>query len=178
MAEIQTVTAGNQKAGVRRAKRLSTRVDLTLMVDLGFLLITFFVFTTSISKPQGLNIIIPAEEKKEPPTVTAESKTLNLLLAADNKIHYWVGNEVGNQICTNFSPDGIRSVIRMMQKKVQKQFGNKDETVILIRPTNDASYQNLVDIIDEIAITGIKKYALMDAAEKQLLQVSNVKKPC
>lgn len=176
MAEIQSsFTSSNDKAGVRRSKKLSTRIDLTPMVDLGFLLITFFVFTTSLHQPNALNFVVP---DKGDSTVTAESKTLNLVLAANNKVYYYFGNEVGKQGCTNFSPDGVRKVIRLMQGQVAKRFGNKDETVILIRPTPESSYMNLVDILDEILIADIKRYALMDAPDLQTMRPSNVKHPC
>jgi biopolymer transport protein ExbD len=177
MAEIQSQSQHNRKAGVQRVKRLSTRVDLTPMVDLGFLLITFFIFTTTMAKPQAMKIIIPADDKNDS-TLTAESKTLNLILAADNKIHYYFGKEVGKQECTNFSPEGVRALLLSMQQRVARQFGNKDETVILIRPTTASSYMNLVDILDEIQIAGIKKYALMDEPDKQMQQPGNLKSPC
>jgi biopolymer transport protein ExbD len=177
MAEIQSQSHASRKAGVQRAKRLSTRVDLTPMVDLGFLLITFFIFTTTLSQPQAMKIIIPADDKNDS-TLTAESKTLNLILAADNKIHYYFGKEVGKQECTSFSPEGVRALLLNMQQKVARRFGSKDETVILIRPTTASSYMNLVDILDEIQITGIKKYALMDEPDKQMQQPVNVKSHC
>ncbi len=176
MADIQTPqSSGNQKSGCRRAKKLSTKVDLTPMVDLGFLLITFFVFTTSLSKPSAMNLVVPADGKG---TKVAESKTLNLVLSADNKVHYYFGNEVWNQGCTDFSTSGVRNLLRFMQKRVESRFGNKAETVILIHPTNASSYNNIVDILDEIIIADIKKYALMSEPETKILTASNLKQPC
>jgi biopolymer transport protein ExbD len=176
MADTQTPSPSNhRKAGVKGIKRLSTRVDLTPMVDLGFLLITFFIFTTSMTRPKALHLVIPANGKG---AVTAEHKTLNLVLAADNKIHYYIGKEVGNQGCTDFSTEGVRAVIRFMQKNVARQFGNKDETVILIYPTKESSYMNLVDILDEILIADIKKYALMEEPGVQVMLAANIKQPC
>jgi biopolymer transport protein ExbD len=176
MADIQKPqSSDNRKAGVRRSKKLSTKVDLTPMVDLGFLLITFFVFTTSMSKPSAMNLVIPTDG---PPVDVAESKTLNLVLSGDNKVHYYSGNEVGNQGCTDFSTTGIRNVLLFMQNSVEKRFGIKAETVILIHPTKASSYGNLIDILDEIQIAGIKKYALMGEPDEQILRTSNVKQPC
>lgn len=145
------------------------------MVDLGFLLITFFVFTTSLSNPSAMNLIIPADGKS---TEVAKSKTLNLVLTAGNKIQYYVGDEVGNQGCTDFSTTGIRTVLQFMQKSVEKRFGNKAETVILIYPSKDSDYGNLIDILDEIQITGIKKYALMGEPDDHISLASNLKQPC
>lgn len=157
MAEILS-TSKNSSASCTR-KLLSTRVDLTPMVDLGFLLITFFVFTTSLTKPRALNFIVPANGDS---TETGERKTLNLILQKDNKVHYYVGNDVGKLGCTDFSTNGVRKVIREMQSSLRTQFGDADEMVVLIRPTSESSYMNLVDILDEMIIMNVKKYALMD----------------
>jgi len=176
MAEIQTNTPSpGDRRGMRRSKKLSTKVDLTPMVDLGFLLITFFVFTTSMTKPVAMNLIIPADG---PPVLTGESKTLNLVLTGDNKVHFYQGNEVGNQGCVDFSPGGVREVLRQMLLKVKAQFGKEEQAVVLIRPTAAASYQNLVDILDEIQIAGIKKYALMDEPDETITNPKNIKQPC
>src|SRR6476646_10558495 len=108
MAEIQTSETGKKK-GVRRSKKLSTKVDLTPMVDLGFLLITFFVFTTSISKATVMKLNMPDDSPDS--MVTAEGKTLNVLLAADNIVYYYYGDSINNMHSTNFSSQGLREVI-------------------------------------------------------------------
>jgi biopolymer transport protein ExbD len=161
MAEIQTSGTGKNK-GVRRSKKLSTKVDLTPMVDLGFLLITFFVFTTSIAKPTAMKIAIP--EKGEGGEVAA-GKTLNVLLAANNTIYYYFGDSMNNMHTTNFSPVGLREIIRSKKTEVQKKYGDANETVVLIKPTPEASYSNIVNALDEIQINTIKRYVLMDADE-------------
>jgi biopolymer transport protein ExbD len=175
MADIQQTTRFDGKPTTGHGPKRSTKVDLTPMVDLGFLLITFFVFTTSLSQPSALNLIIPADG---PGVEAAAGKTLNLVLAGDNKVHFYIGNEVGKQGCTDFSPTGVRQVIRLMQHSVAQKFGTKDETVVLIRPGNESSYMNLVDILDELLIAGIKKYALMDEASGEVKNPSNLKQPC
>lgn len=175
MAEIQQ-NAGSGRQRRTRQKKLSTRVDLTPMVDLGFLLITFFIFTTTMSQPNAMKLVIPAGDGD--PTTVAEQKTLNLVLAADNKVHFYIGNDMGNQGCTDFSPAGVRSVIQLMQKEVKNRFGNSDETVILIRPTDQSCYMNLVDILDELHITGVKRYALMDPPAGEISKPGNLKQPC
>jgi biopolymer transport protein ExbD len=176
MAGINSPSYANRcKSGMQKATKLSTRVDLTPMVDLGFLLITFFIFTTTLSEPKTLGLVIPAEGDS---TITAESKTLNLVLAANNKIYYYVGNEVGKQNCTDFSPPGVRNIIYQMQKRVEAQFGEKDQLVVLIRPTESASYMNLVDILDEMLILNVKKYALMDSPPEEIISLDMLHKPC
>src|SRR5438034_1835893 len=78
--------------GVKKAKKLSTRIDLTPMVDLGFLLITFFIFTTTLAKPTGLKINLPKDvDKPEEQTKTKESGTITFLLGKDNHVFYYEG---------------------------------------------------------------------------------------
>ena len=175
MAEIHAPSNAADAIGVGKSKKLSTRVDLTPMDDLGFLLITFFVFTTTISEPRALNLVIPANGDS---TQSHESKTLNLILSADNKVHFYVGKEVGKMSCTDFSPQGVRKVIGEMQKQVRQRFGENEHAVVLIRPTEASSYMNLVDILDEMLIMNVRKYALMDSPPKELLSFTIGKRPC
>lgn len=163
MAELQQTETRKQK-GVRRSKKLSTKVDLTPMVDLGFLLITFFVFTTSITKPTVMNIIVPEDG---PPIETSSSKTLSVILAANNIVYYYQGDSLNNLQKTNFSAQGLRKIIMDKKREVLKKFGDGKETVVLIKPTNDASYNNIVDALDEIKINEIERYVLMDADENE-----------
>jgi biopolymer transport protein ExbD len=163
MAEIQTAEPRKRK-GIRRCKKLSTKVDLTPMVDLGFLLITFFVFTTSITKPAAMKIIFPddGEGAKSP-----VSKTLSVLLAAHNVVYYYNGDSVNNMYTTNYSTQGLRDVIRRKKQEVQQYYKDGNETVVLIKPTTEASYSNIVDALDEININVIKHYVLMDASNEE-----------
>jgi biopolymer transport protein ExbD len=88
MAEIRAQDNSKSK-GVKKSKKLSTRVDLTPMVDLGFLLITFFIFTTTMSEAMAMGINLPSDKPVHPPTLTAASKTISLILGDNNSITYY-----------------------------------------------------------------------------------------
>src|SRR5690349_14734096 len=92
MGEINLAAAGNQ-AGVRKSKKLSTRVDLTPIVDLVFLLNTFFIFTTTMSEPTSMKLAVPKDSKTDPINI-AESKTLNVVIDGNNSAYYYTGKEI------------------------------------------------------------------------------------
>ncbi|CAN5647371.1 biopolymer transporter ExbD [soil metagenome] len=165
MAEIQTSETRKSK-GVRRSKKLSTKVDLTPMVDLGFLLINFFVFTTSITKPTAMKLNLPDDPDSNPATA-AEGKTLSILLGANNIIYYYEGQNIANMHISNFSSVGLRKVIRNKKQLVRTKYGDGNETVVLIKPTTEASYSNVIDALDEIQINTIGRFVLMDANEEE-----------
>jgi biopolymer transport protein ExbD len=169
MSEIQQ-QGGHNKRGGARSKKLSTRVDLTPMVDLGFLLITFFIFTTTMAAANGLNVVVPDDTPTKDVNVTAEGKTLSLILGDNDVIHYYQGLNTAGSKSTNYSPAGLRAVIREKIREVQEHYGNNEAAVILIKPTDLASYRNVVAVLDEMRINNVKKYVLMEAsaAEKTL----------
>ena len=168
MAEINVAASGTMP-GVRRSKKLSTRVDLTPMVDLGFLLITFFIFTTTMAQPKELRIYMP---KDGPPIEVALSTALTVLPLADDKIFYYHGSlEEAMQSSaygtTTFSySDGIGQVIRDKQKAMEhKEPGTSKKLMLIIKPADKSNYRNLVDIMDEIAINVVNHYAITDISE-------------
>lgn len=168
MAEM--ITSNEQRSG-HRSKKLSTRVDMTPMVDLGFLLITFFMLTTTMSKPKVLNLIMPADGEGIP---VGESKALTLLVQENNVVSWYDGQ--GDDPAkppviyhSNFSPaNGIGEVIRAKQQKVAAAFGNPDDLVVMIKATKGSSYRNMVDALDEMKINRVARYALVDITDQEV----------
>lgn len=174
MAEISTATTSD-KPGVRRSKKHSTRVDLTPMVDLGFLLITFFIFTTTMSEPKATRLIMPDDTKpvKDPPNV-GESSALTILPVSGNKVFYYHGDmdaalRSGAYGITSFSmKDGIGQVIRDKQVAMDKaKPGFRKDLTLMIKPTASSSYQDVVSALDEVAINLVPHYALMNITEPE-----------
>lgn len=166
MAEVQTAVLSGKK-GITKSKKLSTRVDLTPMVDLGFLLITFFIFTTTLSENKVMKLNLPKGESDGGMT-TAASKTISLLLCKDNKIEYYAGDDLATMQETNYSPSGIRNVILQQEQKVAAQFGYRQETVVLIKPMEDCTYGNVINTLDEMTINDVKRYILMDINKDEI----------
>ena len=169
MAEIQNNVPRKQK-GVKRLIKKATRVDLTPMVDLGFLLITFFVFTTKLSEPKVMPLV---ETKDDEASLVCESCTLTVMLEKNGLINYYEGmNGEGTALQqTSISPDGIRKILQEKRQKVARLRGNPDAMVVIIKPSKASSLGNYVDMMDEVAIAGIKRSYTgeMEPADKLLL---------
>lgn len=166
MAEMNIPDKGG-KGGKSRSKKQSTRVDLTAMVDLGFLLITFFMLATTFSKPKAMEVNKPAKEDdqevEEAPI--KQSKTYAIVLGKRDMVYCYVGADDATGVnvdSVTFSRTGLRSMIKDRQKAVQQQWGNKDELFVMIKPLPESKYRNMVDVLDEMAITGVKRYAIID----------------
>lgn len=166
MAEMNTGNTQHGHKGGIRSKKLSTRVDMTPMVDLGFLLITFFMLTTTLSQPKTMDLLMPAEDKAHPMTL-ADSKSLTILLGADNRISYYEG--MGNdsehppvvKVSSYANNHGIRDVILAKREQVIQYHGSND-LMVLIKANKMANYKNVVDIMDEMLINHVDRYAVVD----------------
>lgn len=157
MAEIDSSGKGD-KSGKKRAKKMSTKIDMTPMVDLGFLLITFFMLTTTLAKPVTMQLNMP--DKTDDPTETSpikESETITVV-PDSAKVYYFQGipGETAVVKVTDYSDNGIREVIASLKAKVGDNF------TIVIKPSKTAKYKNIVDMLDECAITDNKRYALLE----------------
>ncbi len=151
-------------------KKVSTKVDMTPMVDLAFLLVTFFMLTTTFSKPQTMEINMPDKTKDNEKVKVKESRTLSLVMAKNDKIYYYQGVENPVLEQTDFSPNGIRKVLLKKKKEILAATG--EGPIVIIKSKKDARYGNLVDILDEMSISGIEIYALVDITpeDEQLLE--------
>lgn len=157
MAEMQPIN--RLKRSAKKFNKKATLVDLTPMVDLGFLLITFFVFTNTMARPTVMNLNMPLDTV-EPDDKICESCALTLLLDANNTIQYYEGIPGENTLVktTNFSKEGIRDIILQKKKQVQQLTKNHDEITLIIKSSRESSFSNFVDIIDEVAINNIRHY--------------------
>jgi biopolymer transport protein ExbD len=171
LAEKESKKKGKKK----RRKKMSTRVDMTPMVDLGFLLITFFMLTTTFSKPQTMEINLPVKPKGEvvedQENALKASKAFNIIVDGENRLFWYLGlpHEPLEPLTeTNYTADGIRKVLLEKNSTIQ-------DMVVLIKATDAAVYKNVVDILDEMNISNIKRYALIDITPDDLEELQNLK---
>jgi len=163
MAELDTSGGGKHKGGKVRSKKASTRVDLTAMVDLAFLLITFFMFTTTLNKPKAMNLAMPDNSVKINQLPVAESRTMTILLGAHNKVEWYMGLP-GKSAPTvdGYGPNGLRKALVENGNQVASTHAAPDNfMIVLIKPSDKSTYENLVATLDEMSITGVKSYAIV-----------------
>jgi len=210
MAEVVQKEGGGKPKGKRRSKRHSAHIDMTPMVDLFCLLLTFFMLTTSMSKPKVMEIVLPEKEDPKEPTKQPEvdsAKALNIILIGDDKVLWYNGlanpakPPLPRMHETDFSDDGIRQVLLQRNKDLftkieqmksdvvtgkielhrdsvdaqRKRFMRQDKAgpVVLIKAYEGVKYKNIVDILDEMSITNIALYALIDINDVEKKMVAD-----
>ncbi|MCX6290933.1 MAG: biopolymer transporter ExbD [Bacteroidetes bacterium] len=214
MSEVQQQDSGSEKGGKHkkvRAKKSSTHIDMTPMVDLAFLLLTFFMLTTTFSKPKTMDITMPMKKdeiKEEERTKVPASQTLSILLTGKNRIIWYMGMDDPAQTpqtnIADFSLNGTNSIHKVLLEKNQLVFNevqavkdsvskgliknDRDEIkrhiaavkvterkglIVLIKPDDKSKYKNLVDILDEMLVCNVARYAIVDVSPNELELIKN-----
>jgi biopolymer transport protein ExbD len=172
----EPVSKRGRKRRLQKTVTHSTKVDMTPMTDLGFLLIAFFIMTTQLRKPTTMDLNMPADNK-EVVSKLGESNALTVLLANQGKLFYYEGNWESalkkNAVrSTTLSPvDGLRKIIIVKQAALQEAKLSKegrDGLMLLLKATHETDYQTLIDVFDETIITGIKRHALVRPSPEEI----------
>jgi biopolymer transport protein ExbD len=163
MAELDTSGGGGKKGGKVRSKKASTRIDLTAMVDLAFLLITFFIMATTLAKPKAMDTFWPDKTKKDVQLPVPESRTMTVLLGSNHKLEWFVGAPGATPpTVDNFGKNGIRKTLIENNKKIEATHAGKDNyMIVLVKASDKSTYKDFVNILDELNITGIQSRAVV-----------------
>ncbi|MGZ3937232.1 MAG: ExbD/TolR family protein [Flavisolibacter sp.] len=168
MANIESQAL--ESIGTKRKVHREPRIDMTPMVDLGFLLITFFIFTTTLSDKTTIKLYMPHEGD---PTPTGESRVLTVLLGNNNKVYAYEGGfekavKEHKVVSTSYDEaGGIGQLIREKQMQLMGTRDGKASLLFLIKPTKQSTYKNVVDALDETTINGVKKYMLVEPSVQE-----------
>lgn len=211
MAEVQQQDGGSDKGKHKkiRAKKSSTHIDMTPMVDLAFLLLTFFILTTTFSKPKTMDITMPVKDKieEEERTKVPASQTMSILLTENDRIIWYKGLDDPTQPpvtnIADFSQDGPNSIRKVLLREnalvcnlvaqveadvkrgvipnvpdsIKKQKArvkaDKKGLIVLIKPDDKSKYTNLVDILDEMLVCNVGRYAIVDLSESEVELIKN-----
>lgn len=197
MANIDTTGKSETKKG--RPERKILRVDFTPMVDMNLLLITFFMFCTTLSIPQIMDVAMPTDKGEQP---VPDSKSVTVILGENDKVYYYEGlanyedytslketNTLGlrNMLLTRNNAN-MSKIKELRQKRYKKQITekefkgmssnikkSKDGLIVLIKPTEKSNYKNLVDALDEMQICGVGKYTIVDVEDGDKVLMENLK---
>ncbi len=192
MAELDTSAKGGHGKGRKGTKKQSTRIDLTPMVDLASLLVTFFMLTTTFSKPQVMDIVMPVKDKEQQEeqqinqTELRQSEAMTVIIGGGDTLVYYFGLDTAKlSVIPEFKPtnkgayESIRKAITDKQLELENDDDPKTKKInlfVVIKPSDFSSYQNLVDVLDMMNFTEVKKYAIVDVAESDLSIYNNRKK--
>lgn len=186
-----------------RAKKMSTHIDMTPMVDLAFLLLTFFMLTTTFSKPKTMEINMPVKEDIPPDQVTKINNAVTAILSDKHSVYWYYGEfkpEETQLIKTDFSPEGIRKIlleknavtkkrVNELEDKLAKREmadttfkrlkidvqSEKQSLFVLIKTDDKAKYKDVIDMLDECQIASVGKYAIVDIMQKEYELIQNYK---
>jgi len=201
MAEIVDGGGGGGKHGKKTAKKGSARIDMTPMVDLAFLLLTFFVLAATLAKPKAMEIVYP-KESKDPTIRTPVNKDLAttiLLGEKENEVYYYKGFFKPDSTVlelSNFSKDGIRKMLLERNRSIIEQvnalkmrYNNKEMSkeeyqelsaditsadeapFVIVKTIPETKYKNVINAVDELEICNVRKRAIQDMAESEAIAV-------
>jgi biopolymer transport protein ExbD len=164
MAEL----VASEKDGKRSSlKKLPPRIDLTAMVDLAFLLITFFILTTSLIKPRVMDLAMPIHGA--PPGPEGASRTMTICLGKNNQVLWYLGlpdKPLIQPTIVNYGKNGLRTAIIDNERRVLKNTGKT--LLVILKPSAHSIYDNLVNTLDELNITSVESYAIADISAKDI----------
>lgn len=147
-----------------RKKLKVPRVDLTPLVDLAFLLITFFVFTATLSKPTALTTILPADSIDSTRIAASGAVTL---IAGSNYLLYQVPGAQGSDTLQYRNPAELRGKLLALRQQLIARWGNDDKLFVTIKPAPQSQLQHVVQLFDEMQICMVRRYALTDLSEPE-----------
>jgi biopolymer transport protein ExbD len=172
MAEMDTSSGGGHKKGpgVKKGKKLSTRVDLTPMVDLGFLLITFFVFTTTMSKPTAMSMNEPKDDPENQLKVK-NSGAMTILLGKADQVYYYYGELLAETISEQFKSSNFKEIRELISAK--KKATPLGDLMYIIKADKEATFKNAIDILDEMTVTAVPPghYAEVDITDTESMLI-------
>ncbi len=145
MADVE-VAEVRKKGGRKKKRRLAIHIDMTPMVDVSLLLLTFFMLTTAFNRPQAMEINLPPSDTK---VEVAETNLMTLLVTPDGSIYYHIGTKPPQKV----EWKDFRNLIINSNKA-------NSRLITLIKVSRKAKYQDMINILDELNVDNVTRFSL------------------
>ncbi len=167
MLDIDEIPNPNRMRRMGKEKgKAGITTDMNSMVDMAFLLLTFFMLSTTMYRPRGMELVMPVPDDAETRTQEVQavkaSQALTFIAMPENKLYYYRGLP---------TPAGIQSVSydkTGLRQLLQEFVSETEKPVVLLKPHPDCAFENLVILIDEMNINRIARYAIDKVSEEEL----------
>lgn len=167
-----------KKGKKKKTKRIGFTLDMTPMVDVAFLLLTFFMLTTTFSKPNTMEVNLPSKDMSE--VKVAESNVLTIRVTEGDKAYWNIGFEEPKPF-ELYDKSGekptisneFRDILKRESEKIKQRVG-EDVMAIVLKFAKKAQYRNLVDVLDELNILQYKRFSIADFTEQDEAEIQKV----
>jgi biopolymer transport protein ExbD len=156
----------DKKKKGKKKRRLNVRIDMTPMVDVAFLLLTFFMLTTTMNRPQTMEINLPPDNKTK--VEIAASNLLTLLVKENGDIFYYIGLGAATD------PPPARVAFSDLRKTLDQKNKDNPKLVTLIKIDRKGKYHMMVDIMDELNLANITRFSLAPMTPDDLKKLDKV----
>jgi biopolymer transport protein ExbD len=163
MAEIQQSGGGKKQKG--RTTKVSTKVDMTPMVDLAFLLITFFMLTTSMGRLNAMEVNMPDKTQEEKVQDVKESHAVTLLVEKNGTVRWYQGLNLQSSERVSF--EELSKVLKKKNKEISK-------LVVLIKFPGETDFRYVVKTLDQMHVNDIKRFAIVKISDEETAHLKTV----
>ncbi|MCS6796413.1 MAG: biopolymer transporter ExbD [Raineya sp.] len=179
MADIDTSQSGSKDGKKKGPKKVSTKVDMTPMVDLAFLLITFFMLTTTFNMPKIMQVIMPDKTEKDPNKRDQARGDCSVIILGDkdNKLYWYqvIKGQTPQLQEIEYSSEKIREFLMQKKKEIKAKEGCP-QFIVVIKFKDEARFKNMVDVLDEMAIVGVSRYGIQDIEPNDIKLIEEYKR--
>jgi biopolymer transport protein ExbD len=164
MAELTTSDKPGRKGSTQKR---APHIDLTAMVDLAFLLITFFIMATTLAKPKAMDLAMPI--KTSNPEAVPESRTMTICLGKNNQVLWYLGmaeKPLTTPQLVGFGKTGLRAALLNTSKSIFEKY--RKPLIVILKPSAHSIYSDFVSALDELNITNIQSFAVANISPKDI----------
>ncbi len=147
MAQFENTSPANTRR--QRPRPAPVRMDMTPLVDLAFLLLTFFILTTTLRRIEAMDLVVPLGKG-----TTASDNTITFLLSCRDSIFGYAGSLASGTIPERYGLDQVRTALAAVP--------DTSGLALVVKTAPTAQYANVVGLLDQFALRGLRRYSIQD----------------